>query len=126
MERSLVGRRRRGSGRGRRRDIRMTVGEGRMGREGGFSAGLPPGELDINSHCQSAFNTQGHLTLRGEAPVGHTGPSASTSGAFDELHAEEGQSNRLSKLKTSVKCIYCCLASDSINFISGYDTRVAA
>lgn len=33
-------------------------------------AGLAPGELDINSPCQSAFNTQGHLTLRGEAAVG--------------------------------------------------------
>lgn len=58
-------------------------------------AGLAPGELDINSPCQSAFNTQGHLTLRGEAAVGHTGPSVSTSGAFHELHAVEGQPSRL-------------------------------
>lgn len=70
-------------------------------------AGLAPGELDINSPCQSAFNTQGHLTLRGEAAVGHTGPSMSTSGAFHELHTEEGQSNRLAyKLKTFSVYIY--------------------
>lgn len=47
----------------------------RRGREGRWVlcsdiAGLAPGELDINSPCQSAFNTQGHLTLRGEAAVG--------------------------------------------------------
>lgn len=62
----------RGSGRGRSQDIRMMVRRGREGRWILCSdiAGLAPGELDINSPCQSAFNTQGHLTLRGEADVG--------------------------------------------------------
>lgn len=72
MERSLGGGEGRGSGRGRSQDIRMMVRRGREGRRILCSdiAGLAPGELDINSPCQSAFNTQGHLTLRGEAAVG--------------------------------------------------------
>lgn len=78
-------------------------GEAEAGREGRWIlcsdiAGLAPGELDINSPCQSAFNTQGHLTLRREAAVGrqtHRGERVSRSGAFHERQTQEGQSSRL-------------------------------
>lgn len=115
MERSLGGEERgaegRGSGRGRSQDIRMMVRRGREGRWILCSdiAGLAPGELDINSPCQSAFNTQGHLTLRGEAAVGqqtHRGDSMSRSGAFrkqaDAGRRVQSVGFRILELKTLV------------------------
>lgn len=99
MERSLGGEKRRaGEGQRKRKEPGYKDdgwGRGRARILCSDIAGLDPGELDINSPCQSAFNTQGHLTLRGEAAVGHTGPSMSTSGDFHKLRTEEGQSNLL-------------------------------